>query len=178
MNSADILLITILVVLAILSLGLLVGTMGLLIRYHGQKEPADFGIRQVLGLLDKRWHLERWFYRHHRPCGLIIITTAGFCAWQLVVSLPPHGEHTIQAVLLTAILAGQALNGAIGIMVLVRPSILKPIEARANRWHTTRLSGGAETSPGRAALPIATVAMVTLVTVVALIVRTLSAWMP
>lgn len=178
MSSADIILVTILVVLAVLSLGLLVGAMGLLIQHRDRRAQSDLGIREVFGFLDQRWHLERWFYRHHRVFGAIITATAAFCAWQLLALIPTSGQGMGWAWLLPTVLAAQSFNAGIGIVVMVRPSALKSFEASANRWHSPRFGGNGSPSPGRIAVLMAAVALVTLLTVAALILRTLAAWSP
>jgi hypothetical protein len=143
--------------------------------------------------LDQPRHLERFFYRHHRALGVAIMLGAGYVLWSWafhydraeVVALlsrrwlasgmdwVPVALETVLVVLHVAILV-------IGMLIFFRPSLLKGVEAAANRWQqgpTTqpldavvgRLDGAFEGSPrvyGLVLLVLASWCLVALVPVV------------
>ena len=104
--------------------------------------------RGVLGTLDRAWRVEPWFYRHHRLVGGAIVAGAAIVLWQglqgydraqVLSALAPR----LQALALDWIVDG--LQWAVvlihvaalllGLLVLARPSAIKNVEARANRWY-------------------------------------------
>jgi hypothetical protein len=112
--------------------------------------------RATLSLLDQPHNLERFFYRHHRPLGLMIVAGATYVLWrwafyydraELLALLGRRwvasGLDWIPSALEAALVA---LHGAIlmvGLLVFFRPSLLKGLERTANHWQngpaTTRL---------------------------------------
>lgn len=94
---------------------------------------------------------ERAFYRHHRLLGtaLLLAVTFFFLLYflsfprdSLLVSLTRQygkaaGEAFFQATEWFFLLAN-GLIAAFSVLVLVRPSLLKPVETWANRWISTR----------------------------------------
>lgn len=94
-------------------------------------------------VLDRSWWVERYIYRHHLAFGAAII--AGALAF-LALLARYHGvggEIThwpafrgAQLMLLGRLAAWlfAALALVIGVIVVVRPSVLKTIEAISNRW--------------------------------------------
>jgi len=103
--------------------------------------------RAAFGLLDQPHHLERFFYRHHRILGVMIVLGSGYVLWRwafdyersdLVALLGrqwlARGLDWVPPALEAAVVA---LHGAIlvvGLLILFRPSLLKGLERTANRW--------------------------------------------
>ncbi|MGQ0586746.1 MAG: hypothetical protein ACT4PK_06050 [Gammaproteobacteria bacterium] len=103
--------------------------------------------RSTFGALDQPRHLERFLYRHHRPLGLLIVTGAGYVLWSWafaydrsdVVAILGHrwvsaGLDWIPAALEVAVVGLHGAILAVGLLVIFRPSLLKGLERRANRW--------------------------------------------
>lgn len=91
--------------------------------------------------------LERGFYRHHRALGLFVVLGAIYILYFLVFAYSPHA---VQALLFAGIddpisraILGQLLRFllffgallayAVGILLAIRPSALKPLEQLAHR---------------------------------------------
>ena len=103
--------------------------------------------RGAFGVLDEPHHLERFFYRHHRALGLVIVAGASYVLWRwafiydrsevlaaLGYPFRPAGLDWLPAALETALVG---LHGAIlmvGVLVFFRPSLLKGFERTANHW--------------------------------------------
>lgn len=96
--------------------------------------------------LDEQRHFERFFYRHHLLMGVLIVAgslySLGFI-WrlqgsELLVLLPaldnPVLLDILQAALGYLLLLGNVFAFVIGVVVLVRPSLLKGVEGWSNRW--------------------------------------------
>jgi hypothetical protein len=97
--------------------------------------------------LDDQQHFERFFYRHHLLMGVLITTGALYCLHffvfvlnraevfrQLpVISSAPVSEW-IYGALALFLLVANLVALMVGIIVIVRPSLLKGVEAWANRW--------------------------------------------
>lgn len=134
MTPADLLIITALVIVALVAVALLVAGGGLLARVASGRGPATMQPGATLDVLDRQWHLERRLYRHHRLVGIAIMGGAAFFIWQML------GQGLLSALspawqpLWWTLLVGNALNMAIGAVLAIRPSRLKPVESLANRW--------------------------------------------
>lgn len=103
--------------------------------------------RALFGVLDRPRHIERFFYRHHRSVGILIVLGAAYVLWRWAFA---YDRSDLQAVLgrrwldrgldwLPAALevALVALHGAIlviGLVIMFRPSLLKGLERAANHW--------------------------------------------
>ena len=96
----------------------------------------------LAGPFNRRFVIERRIYRRHRLFGAAVIA-AGIAAAALVVylSLNPRalnlyallGKSGFRAAVL-AIATAALLLLAMGLCLVIRPSVLKGIEAAANRW--------------------------------------------
>lgn len=111
-------------------------------RWISTKSAFDF--------LNRPRYQERAFYRHHRLFGSLIVIFSVFCIYMLGIYL---GEARLMNVMhrLTSsefgrwlildlyyiLLAGLVISLVTGIVILVRPSVLKNLEAKANRWLNT-----------------------------------------
>jgi len=162
MVGSEILLVTLLAVMAVVSLGVLVGAGGLLLHRRDTLSGTRAGIGQVFELLDRQWRLERWIYRHHRVCGLSIVAASVFCIGQLMHAEALLGQATPWPALFQALAIGQLANIAIGTVIFLRPSLLKPLEARANRWHDIDDGLDAPIAARRLAIILALAALLTL----------------
>lgn len=137
MTGSAILITTLLVILLVLAIALTVGALALLATGPRTEQPGSAGPLDALRLLDRQWSIERFIYRHHRAFGLIILLVGVFSIWQLgrteLRQLP--GNSATMTALLWILMAGQAFNLLMGLFILLRPSLLKPLEALGNRWH-------------------------------------------
>ncbi|GIX22270.1 MAG: hypothetical protein KatS3mg121_1053 [Gammaproteobacteria bacterium] len=88
-----------------------------------------------LDWLDRPIRVERWLYRRNRLAGALLLAAGAYLLWAVVRRLPgaplPAGWRE-------ALLAGGALAAVlgltVGLVVLLRPSALKPLERWSNRW--------------------------------------------
>lgn len=136
MNGADLLILLLLIPLLVLALGLSLVGGGLLLR---PPRPGQAGAGQApLRWLDRQWRIERGIYRHHRLAGLLVIAAAllfFFKTWPVGLLAPPQiTEGWLLAWWLLAI--GNLFNLLVGVVLLLRPSHLRPLEAASNRWIT------------------------------------------
>lgn len=96
--------------------------------------------------LDAPHFWERFFYRHHRAWGSLIIAGGAYALFVLA----RHGDSrviaaalgvpratTVVAALRIALLMATACVLPFGLVVLIRPSLMKPLERHANRWIST-----------------------------------------
>ena len=107
--------------------------------------------RQATQWLETPRPIERFFYRHHKIFGVLLTLGAAFALYYLTVrydsarmaaglALPWKGP-TVEIVadaLLGFLIAGNIFVVGIGFIVLIRPSLLKRVEATSNRWISTR----------------------------------------
>ncbi len=108
--------------------------------------------RHLSQLMDRSIRIERWFYRHHRSMGLLLILGAGYIlvyfgwrfnkaiAVQSFASFVPNKlllDGLLQAVVLFALIGG-AVALLVGLAVLLRPSLLRSIESESNQWVSSR----------------------------------------
>lgn len=107
--------------------------------------------RRALRPLEIPRFTERLFYRRHRIFGgLILLGVIGFFAMyfggfpraSLLATLKRQAGHDAAIVLLDSatafFLLANALIGIFALIVIFRPSLLKPVEQWANRWISTR----------------------------------------
>lgn len=137
-------------------LGVLCGLLMLLTRFRNPPiKDATFQstIQKLLYAdLNKPHHIDKQIYRHHRVIGLIMIFVASLWLWLLLQQPALHKFLTLTyqylkaivqsellAIVTAALLAISVLLG--GVIMLIRPSLLKPYEAIAHRklmTHTKR----------------------------------------
>lgn len=100
----------------------------------------------IFSRLDEQIRVERLFYRHHRLVGILIVLGAGFCLYTLY----PGGYQTLWAdfqqpgkldladivadSMLLVLALGNLFALVTGLIVIVRPSLLKRLEGWGNRW--------------------------------------------
>ncbi len=109
-----------------------------------------FSARKALRPLEIPRSTERFFYRHHRIFGAFILlgvgvyfgALAGDTRSQLIGAfstyLPRGTADWLIPGLLDFFAAANVLIFGVGLVVLFRPSLLKGLELRANRWVSTR----------------------------------------
>lgn len=99
------------------------------------------------GSLDRPRYQERFIYKHHRIAGLMIIAGAIYTLFimiqkidvkLLVALLPQIGgqfwSHWFYGVAYALMISANLLALVIGLIVLVRPSMLKILETYMNKW--------------------------------------------
>lgn len=127
-----------LLILTIAALAFAVAGVVLCLR-PSESPPLDSGrqaSRGLLGLLDTPRRIERFVYRHHRWTGAAILLGTGFFFWRITASGILWSPKTfgLHIPLLWFLGIAIALCFLVGLVVLVRPSGLKPLETRANQW--------------------------------------------
>jgi hypothetical protein len=103
--------------------------------------------RAAFNALDRPRHLERFFYRHHRMLGALVVLGAGYvlARWafafdrdDLLSLLGPRwasrGMDWVPLAVETTLVGLHVGILAVGILVFIRPSLLKGVEQAANRW--------------------------------------------
>ncbi len=101
--------------------------------------------------LETPHYIERFFYRHHKIFGILLIVGAAFAIYQLTLmygraetlaALAIPAQHpaaeAFASSIIVFLLAGNLVVFFIGAAVLGRPSLLRGVEATSNRWISTR----------------------------------------
>jgi hypothetical protein len=97
--------------------------------------------------LDRSRQVERTVYRYHRWFGFIILVGASYCLYiflfnidvqRMIRILPIVGNSGFSAwlyeMLYYLLICANALALVTGLIILLRPSLLKSLETIANRW--------------------------------------------
>lgn len=122
----------------LIGLGLLV--VGLRLKGCATRTPAWLHVD-----IDQPHYIERLIYRHHRKAGIALMAAAAWWLWLLSPLAPWRAFlsltwHYLKLVFGSADFVLLATSGlALGVLVtglllLLRPSLLKPLESVANRW--------------------------------------------
>lgn len=111
--------------------------------------------RRISRMADSTLSLEQWFFRHHRAMGAFFTVGAVYIfayfglmldkaaalrnlPGQLPIRLPlPLLEGLLDALVLTA-LTGAAAALVVGLLLWLRPSMLRGLEESGNQWLTLR----------------------------------------
>lgn len=114
--------------------------------------------RRHLEVLERPLMLERLFYRHHRVLGAGIALGAAYVLWRwagaydrdAVVALLDRrwraaGLDWIVGAAEALVVGLHVLILGVGLVIAVRPSLLKNVERAANRWHPTFQAGRLDT---------------------------------
>lgn len=104
--------------------------------------------------LDRPRSLERLFYRYHRISGALITLGSSYVLWQWTFAYRRDGvfgmlgSRWAQPELNWAVTAGEWITVGlhililtIGLIILLRPSLLRSLEVEGNRWHEARIPG-------------------------------------
>ena len=95
--------------------------------------------------LDKPHRIEKFLYRHHRIVGMLITVGALYVlnfflltpdARNIAARLSVNKMGLMDA-LVSMFVIGSVLAAAIGLMMMLKPSILRELEQAANRWVST-----------------------------------------
>jgi len=107
-------------------------------------------MRRATRVLDIPRNVDRWFYRHHRLYGSVVVALSVALIGFLTFGSEPtawtraFGPQNREAAAILVDAARIVLWGLgiftliVGVIVFVRPSALKAFEAAANRWLTPR----------------------------------------
>jgi len=103
--------------------------------------------RPAFSALDRPRSLERFFYRHHRLLGALIVLGASYVLWRwafvyeradLIAVIGRQwvtaGLDWLPAALEVALVGLHVVVLVVGALVFLRPSLLKGVERTANRW--------------------------------------------
>ena len=105
-----------------------------------------YSTQRALRVLEIPHYWERFFYRHARVFGALILTGSLFVlGWLALAPAPPNaiagGDDAVAAWLLDAftlfVMLGNLGALVFAVVLLVRPSALKALEQRANQWIST-----------------------------------------
>lgn len=136
MSPFDILIITALLTLLVLGLGLLLAGAGVTLQaIMGERgQPGSLG--RAWTAVEQQWRIEHFIYRHHRISGAVIMLASAFFFWQFATLGIFSGSPLDSAweLPIWLLVAGNAANLVVGLIVFFRPSRLKPIEAVTNHW--------------------------------------------
>jgi len=106
--------------------------------------------KTLFDALDKPRYQERWMYRHHFISGIIIVLTACYVFYvfliaigmdAMVVKLTAFADSEFNKWLYEQVfyifLGANLIALVLGFIILIRPSLLKAIEEKSNRWFGT-----------------------------------------
>ena len=97
--------------------------------------------------LDQPRYQERWIYRHHRLSGVIIIAVVSYVLYTFFVNIGI--DESVRRIISLAntefsrwlyeelfyiFLGASVIALIIGLIIFIRPSLLKAIESRSNHW--------------------------------------------
>ena len=137
--------------------GLFIGTLLVLrpicVLHAGNFVNRWISTRPITRLLERMIKIDRWFYRHHRTSGILLLAGSVFIMYfysgrfdkgSLIVrlskafSIPPAFAEVLLNSAIFGILLGAALALIISLFLLIRPSMLKALEQDANQWVSLR----------------------------------------
>ena len=103
------------------------------------------GSQKLREQLDRPRWIERYFYRHHRVSGTVLMLGAAFVLYaflaspgiRLVSAYLPSGLRELWDALKMLLIVVSAVGLLVGATVIARPSLLRKIEASSNRWVST-----------------------------------------
>ncbi|MDO8811458.1 MAG: hypothetical protein Q7J38_05440 [Gallionella sp.] len=108
-------------------------------------------MRRMNKLIERSISIEYWIHRHHRPLGILIAFGAIYILMyfgllfdrapslqRMTSYLPVQMADGLLDALVLAALTGGALALWAGLMLWLRPSLLRGIEEEANQWVTLR----------------------------------------
>ncbi|EFI33425.1 conserved hypothetical protein [Desulfonatronospira thiodismutans ASO3-1] len=125
--------------LLFLTAGLLALACGIVVLVRpGAVNRLSLPVRQALQAVNPSIRLERYYYRHHRITGPVTVlggVLLCFAAWLLSGSAPAENSLLVfyQALTVVFFIFGAAI-AVIGVVVTIRPSALKPLEKKSNRF--------------------------------------------
>ena len=115
-----------------------------------EKINKSFSMRETTKHLETPISIERWFYRHANITGSLLMLGAAYLFyllfWELNFSYLAKNLPGLTVLMWEWLLQSFQIFFAImaivvflmGFLIIIRPSQLKPIEEKANRWISTR----------------------------------------
>lgn len=107
--------------------------------------------RRINKLIERSINIEHWIYQHHRLLGVLIVSGAIYLLMhygllfdkapslqRMTSYLPVQMANGLLDALVLAALTGGALALWVGLLLWLRPSLLRGIENEANQWLSTR----------------------------------------
>jgi hypothetical protein len=107
----------------------------------------SFDTAPTFRLLDQPRHVERFFYRHHRVVGALVVAGASYVLlrWAFAYDRPgvlalvsprlaTGGLDWVPLALEATLVGLHVAILAVGVLIMFRPSLLKGVEKAANRW--------------------------------------------
>jgi len=109
--------------------------------------------RQIDRMLEQAIKMDRWFYRHHRISGILLLAGAVFLIYfftarfdrlatlaglSRIFLLTPTITGVLLDSVVLSILLGAAFTSIISLFLLSRPSMLRGFEQGANQWLSLR----------------------------------------
>ncbi len=108
-------------------------------------------LEKELEPLEKPIYTERFIYRHHRLFGSVFVLFSLYILWQLSTAIDvqtlvelfkEYRDQVIAEILLKTLQLvlwiGSLFSLIVGVIVLIRPSLLKKMEAKSNYWISTQ----------------------------------------
>ena len=108
-------------------------------------------MRHISRWLDRSISIERWLYRYHSAVGIAIVLGAAYiliyfgflfdkpyALQHLGNAIPPRLLDGLLDALVLSLLAGAAAALMVGLSLWLRPSLLRGIEEKSNRWVSSR----------------------------------------
>lgn len=107
--------------------------------------------RRMVHFLDRSVRIERWFYRHHRLSGILVMLGAGYiiayfgllfdkaaALQRLSAYAPARLMDILLDTLSLSLLLAAAVALVVGCVTCLRPSLLRGIEEFSNQWISLR----------------------------------------
>ena len=107
--------------------------------------------RRIGKTLDRSISIETWFYQHHRAAGMVVTLGAIYMLIYFGMlfdkatmlkhwsnKIPPKLLDGLLDALVLSALVGAVVALLVGLFLWLRPSLLRGIEAGANKWVSTR----------------------------------------
>lgn len=109
-------------------------------------------MRHISRWMDRSIRIERWCYRHHRPLGLLLTLGGAYIlvyfglrfdkaialqSFSSLVSNKPLLDSLLQALVLVELIGG-VFALLVGLVVWLRPSLLRGMEKESNQWLSLR----------------------------------------
>lgn len=148
--ESGLLILTVLLVLAALYGLILLASPNTGLRLN-QLLSRQVSTRRISLPLDKQFHVERYFYRHAKIYGLLLLMGSGYLLYRLFFDFPLEDYARALPDLLPAGAWGWLLDALrifliimtlftlyIGLVVVIRPSNIKSMETHTNQWISTR----------------------------------------
>jgi uncharacterized protein YjeT (DUF2065 family) len=148
----------VLTLMVMLAMGLVFGLLAVIAPASARRIAAALGrqasSRRALRVFETPIRTESFVYRHHRASGGILTLMSFVVLAYLQFRFDPRISELLVAqfagdlasgiivpVATVLIWAGALLGLVVGVLVILRPSLLKGLEAPANRWISTRRLG-------------------------------------